>query len=106
MKLYIAGPMTGYEFFNYPAFRAAEAELVTLGFDVLNPVDTEQHNTTGGPQAWDWYMRHALRMVVESDGVSLLPGWEMSRGAKLERHVATELGLQVRPHDQWLKDER
>ncbi|MCS6578235.1 DUF4406 domain-containing protein [Curtobacterium poinsettiae] len=102
MRLYIAGPMTGYEYFNYPAFRFAEQQLRSAGFDVLNPVDAEQHNTTGAPQAWDWYMRHALRMVVDSDGVALLNGWEQSRGAQLENHVATSLGMPVRPIAGWL----
>lgn len=102
MKLYIAGPMSGYPEFNYPAFRVAESDLRALGHDVLNPVNAERHNTTGKPQEWDWYMRHALRMVVESDGVSLLPGWEESRGANLERFVARELGLWVRSHKEWI----
>ncbi|WIE65927.1 DUF4406 domain-containing protein [Curtobacterium sp. MCLR17_036] len=104
MKLYIAGPMTGVPEFNYPAFRTAESDLRALGYDVLNPITAEQHNTTGKPQSWEWYMRHALRMVVASDGVSLLPGWSMSRGAQLEHHVATQLGLDVRPHLNWIED--
>lgn len=102
MKLYIAGPMTGYELFNYPAFRAAETELRAAGYDALNPVDAEQHNITGKPQTWDWYMRHALRMVVDADGVALLDGWEHSRGAQLEHHVACALRMPVKPIAGWL----
>ena len=101
--LYVAGPMTGYPDFNYPAFNDAAASLRARGFNVLNPVDAEQHNPTPGtPQAWDWYMRHALRMVLESSGVALLDGWRDSRGAVLEVTVAKALRLDVRPLDAWL----
>lgn len=100
--LYIAGPMTGYPDSNYPTFRAAESDLRNAGFDVLCPVDSEQHNTTGEPQAWDWYMRHALRMVVDADGLALLPGWEESRGAQLEVHVARERGMKRLAVTDWL----
>ena len=106
MRLYIAGPMTGLPHFNYPAFRAAEAELRAVGYGVLNPVDAEQHNPTPGEsQAWDWYMRHALRMVTEADGVALLDGWWRSRGASLEVHVARALELPTEPVEHWLSRE-
>jgi hypothetical protein len=103
--LYVAGPMTGLPEFNYPAFDAAEKDLGTLGFLVLNPTHAEKHNPTPGvPQSWDWYMRHALRMVLAADGVALLDGWERSRGASLEHAVATALGLDIRPLAEWLTD--
>ena len=101
--VYVAGPMTGLPEFNYPAFREAADRLRCLGHKVLNPVDAEDCNPTPGvPQAWEWYMRHALRMVLESDAVALLPGWEKSRGAKLEVAVAEALGMTVLPLDAWL----
>jgi len=102
MRLYVSGPMTGLPEFNYPAFRAAAAALSRVGYDVLNPVDAEEHNPTPGePQAWDWYMRHALRMVLDADGVALLDGWEKSRGAALEVHIACALNLPIRPVEFW-----
>ena len=101
--VYIAGPMTGLPEFNYPAFRLAELDLIDAGHCVHNPVHIERHNPTPGtPQPWDWYVRHALRMVLDSGAVALLPGWENSRGATLEHQVATALGLDVRPLDGWL----
>lgn len=103
MNLYIAGPMTGIPEYNYPAFRAAEAKLKALGFPVLCPVDSEEHNSSGSTQTWDWYMRHALRMVTESTAICLLPGWQQSKGAQLEVTVAEALGLDIRPLDDWLK---
>jgi hypothetical protein len=100
--IYIAGPVTGLPDFNYPAFHRAADALLDQGYVVLNPVDTEQHNDTGKPQRWDWYMRHALRMVLEAQALALLPRWEQSKGATLEVQVATALDLPIKPLDEWL----
>lgn len=101
--VYVAGPMTGIVDFNYPAFNSAAIELSRRGLEVLNPVDSEQHNHTGKPQTWEWYMRRALTMVLEANSICLLPGWQDSRGARLEVTVAEALGLDIRPLDEWLK---
>jgi hypothetical protein len=102
--LYVAGPMTGYPDFNYPAFNAAARMLAGFGYSILNPVDAEEKNPTPGkPQEWDWYMRHALRMVLDADGIALLPGWEDSRGAKLEVAVAQALGMDALPLEDWVE---
>ncbi len=101
--LYIAGPMAGLPANNYPAFHAAADELRASGFRVLNPVDNEQHNPGGEQQAWEWWMRHALRMMLDADGIALLPGAQNSRGAALERHVAEALAMPVRHLDEWIE---
>lgn len=96
--------MSGLPEFNYPAFNAAAAMLRGLGYDVLNPVDAEQHNPTPGvPQAWDWYMRHALRMVLNADAIALLPGWENSRGATVEVYIANALGMETQLLEHWVE---
>lgn len=100
--VYIAGPMTGLADFNYPAFQEAGFELALRGYEVLNPVQIENWNTLGRPQAWDWYMRHAIAMVLRAEGIALLPDWEKSRGARLERTIASELSLDVRDLEDWL----
>lgn len=107
MILYIAGPMSGLPEYNYPAFRAAEKALRAKGYDVLNPVDIEQHNPTPGtPQAWEWYMRHALRMVLDADALALLDGWERSKGASTMEHpVAQGLGMTCQPLEFWLTND-
>ena len=102
MKLYIAGPMTGIEEYNYPAFNAAGAALEARGYDVLNPTRGKASPSEDPPgTSWADYMRLALVMVTQADGIALLSGWEHSRGARLEVDVARALGMQVRPVDLW-----
>lgn len=103
-KVYVAGPMTGIEDFNYPAFNTAAARLRTAGFEVLNPAETDTRmGTTPGEQSWQWYMRHALRMLADADGVALLDGWERSRGATLEHRIARSLNLPTGTVGLWIE---
>ena len=103
MRLYISGPMTGLPDFNYPAYQHAAIELRRVGYEVLDPSDIDGlHNPTPEtPQSWDWYMRHALRMVLDAEGVATLPGWTRSRGAALEVHIACALNLPVESVEFW-----
>lgn len=91
MKLYVAGPMTGYPEFNFPAFHAEAARLRALGFEIVNPAEI---NPDVGA-AWLDCMRADIKQLVDCDGVALLPGWPQSRGAALEEHIARSLGLHV-----------
>lgn len=87
--VYISGPMTGLPEFNYPAFDQAEKALSFGGFDVLNPA---RHGTVDG-FTWADYMRLALVDLSKADAICMLPGWESSRGAQLELHIAKQLCL-------------
>ena len=102
MKVYIAGPMTGYENFNYEAFHAAEAALRAAGYEPINTAHHEVENDTGKPQTWEWYLRRAIKALMDADAVALLPGWQASEGANLERRLAKRLGMRVLPIERWL----
>lgn len=97
MRLYIAGPMTGYPDYNFPAFNYAADALRKRGYEVLNPAD---NGTTDGYE-WADYLRDALEMVLKAQGIAVLPGHEMSRGARLETHVAFALGMPIKPWETW-----
>jgi hypothetical protein len=92
-KVYIAGPMSGYEEFNFPAFNRAEELLrETYGYKhVVNPA--KLHPTTDLP--WIEFLKQDLRELIACDAVFLLKGWEKSRGATLEAFVAYTLGLRL-----------
>lgn len=91
MKIYISGPMTGLPEYNYPAFNTAAAALRAAGFDVANPA--EKDLPLGLP--WVTYLRRDLVDLLDCEAVALLPGWQDSKGACLERHVAEALGMPI-----------
>jgi hypothetical protein len=39
MLIYLAGPMRGRKFFNFPAFDAARDILLSQGYEVISPAD-------------------------------------------------------------------
>lgn len=106
MRIYIAGPMSGYKKFNYPAFHEAEARLREAGYEPVNPAKGYQISEDGDSLAegvtYQDCLREALKDLLTCDGVALLPGWEDSVGASLEYSVAYVLRLDVRLDEYWL----
>lgn len=86
--IYIAGPMTGLPDFNKPAFFAAEEKLREQGMLAINPAKHEMADPT-----WERYMRMAIVSMLKANEIALLPGWQDSRGAKLELLIAQNVGM-------------
>ena len=89
MIAYIAGPMSGIEDYNKPAFDKAEEELKAVGIIVLNPaimpVGMKQHQ----------YMPICLAMLEQADAIYVLKGFQNSRGAMLELAYAEKQGKAI-----------
>jgi len=90
-RIYVAGPMTGIEDFNFPAFNAAAEALRAAGYIVENPAD---HGLVEGAD-WADYLAYDLTRLGLCDTIYLLPGWEKSKGAQLELLIAERLGMAV-----------
>lgn len=97
--IYLAGPMTGVEDYNYPAFIKAASQLRSAGHTVLNPAELFDQDMKL-PRAV--YMKIGIKNLISAEFVAVLPNWENSRGAKLEVDVARECGLPVIPFEQFL----
>lgn len=108
-KIYIAGPMSGIPQFNYPAFDKAARTLRALGYDALSPAEMDNEETRSvalasedgafhygdgeagscNGETWGDFLARDVKIVSDiADGVYLLPGWENSRGARLEAFIA------------------
>lgn len=96
--LYVSGPMVGYPDLNRAAFNEAANKLQRAGFNTLNPLD----NGLPGDLEWSDYLRADIKMVCDATAIALLPGWEASRGARLEVATAHGLGMTSLPVDVWL----
>jgi hypothetical protein len=48
-------------------------------------------------EGWQWadYMRVALAQLLRAQAILLLPGWQESRGSRLEHQVAVALGMEI-----------
>lgn len=111
MRVYIAGPMTGYSLFNFPAFDYAAAQWRDAGWDVVSPADLtrafwrekfgeefDPSNTdpriAAGGDIYREFLRGDIAAIAHCDAIALLKGWEKSGGVAKELTVARLLGLQ------------
>ena len=91
-RIYIAGPMTGHADHNYPAFHAAAERFRQAGWQVVNPADNFDGRTDLPRET---YLRADVALLVNSNAIALLPGWEESVGAKMEYLLARAFGMKV-----------
>lgn len=110
-RIYVSGPVTGKPDGNKDAFRAARKALKKAGYradiphDIVAPWDDRERAMT-----------KCLRLITAPvapslpadcypclyKGLALLPGWEQSEGARLEKAVAEACGIECRPLADWL----
>lgn len=101
MRVYLAGPMSGIDQHNFPAFHGAADLLRDLGLDVASPAELDGDPPDRQPTEREWqaYLRRDLPVMLDCDAVVVLPGWEDSRGARLEVRTALAVGIPVHRYD-------
>jgi hypothetical protein len=102
MKIYIAGPMSGYPQFNFPYFDHVANTLRANGFEVVSPAELDdpefhakvlEEGITGYEKhllgAWGDCLARDVKLIADSgiEMIVLLPRWQASRGARLEAFV-------------------
>lgn len=88
MKVYLTGRVSGFGPYR-ESFEEAEKELLDMGYVVLNPASRVEELTDAEA------VRRAIQMILDADVVVMLPHWEQSDEALIERHLARKLGLPI-----------
>lgn len=98
--IYLAGPMTGIENYNKKGFDDAKKRLHERGYDkVISPRDLGLCDGMKDPGLEENYKKLVRRdlcvMIEKATWVILIPGWENSKGANLEKTIAELLDIPV-----------
>lgn len=114
--------MTGIPQFNFPAFDRAADMLRREGHDVVSPAELDDpvdreaalaskdgsalSYGTGVKKTWGEFLARDVKLISDDgiEAIVVLPGWERSKGARLETFVAAGIkGLPVYKYEQvWL----
>ena len=109
MRIYLAGPMRGVKYYNFPEFDKVARFYERMGDTVLNPAQMDrdvgfdamklQENSDWDaiPEQFSFKdcVKRDLDAIQTCDAIHMLAGWERSMGAKAEKAVAEWLGLKV-----------
>jgi hypothetical protein len=101
-KIYVAGPMRGIKYFNFPSFDMAKRKLTIEGWEVVSPADLDREtgfDPRSLPDEWDWNktpetfslqdaIERDLKAIAECEAMYMLDGWQDSKGAIAEKTVA------------------
>ena len=91
---YVAGKITGLAKEDVKnKFNMITNQLLSMGYHVEHPsaVHNDKHT-------WPDAIRGDIKKMLECDEVHMLPDWQESRGAQLERDIALRLGMQIVYH--------
>ena len=91
--IYVSGPVTKNDNAT-EQFEEADAFLRKRGHIPLNPIRIDApHPLKMGK--WLYYMRKSVELLMKSDALFLLDGWEKSDGARIEFDLCVKLGIPI-----------
>ena len=97
-KLYISGPMSGKAEWNFPLFNKVDDALTEVGdYTVYNPAKLESIN-----HDWVDCLQRDIGLFCSNriDGIVLLDGWELSKGATAEVYIGQLFGADLYKYDE------
>ena len=114
IKIYIAGPMSGYPGLNWGAFDRKEKELRDAGWDVVNPAKMDRDRGIDPHSLGEYDYEDAagrdIHALYNCDAIYLMAGFQFSKGACWERALAKHWGLiryyEIPRHDHELEKHR
>ncbi len=90
-RIYLSGPMTGIPRLNFPLFNRTAVRLRNMRWEVVNPVEINPDETAN----WLDCIAADLLAMKGCTAICMLPGWEASFGARIERMAAEKLGMRI-----------
>ena len=97
-KVFIAGPMRGYENYNFPKFDKFEKILKDNGVECVNPGRIsrkfKEKDINSDINIYNEMVRLQQEAEKTCNAILLLDGWQWSKGTQLEVKTAAELGMQ------------
>lgn len=99
--VYISGKVTGLPIEQVTQkFERVANELFEKGYHVVNPIQAiAQYNANHWPferlKDWREEMQFVIGCLMDCDELYLLPCWNDSKGARLERDIAVRLGMPI-----------
>lgn len=94
-NIYLSGPMTGLPEFNYPAFAKAAQELRDEGYQVYNPQEYPWDGPLDQFPIRAAFAEYCEFICEKADAIFMLPGWQNSKGAIVEKLLAERVGVEV-----------
>lgn len=99
LKVFLSGPMTGYENFNFKKFDDVADRLSKAGVDVVNPAGIcrkyKKEKVLADKSVFDAMIAEQQEAEKTCTGILLLDGWEASKGVRLELKTALDSGADV-----------
>lgn len=99
LKVFVSGPMTGYDNFNFGKFDAIAEKLSKAGVDVVNPVDIcrkyKKERVLADKSVFAQMVEEQQAAEKACSAILMLDGWETSNGARLELDTALRNGLDI-----------
>lgn len=98
--IFLSGPMTGYQDYNFKHFNEVAAKLEKCGLKVVNPVDIckkyKQEEVVKHKEVFDAMIAEQQKREREDcSAILLLDGWKLSLGVRLELKTALELDFDI-----------
>lgn len=92
MKIYLSGKISDLPPEEVRAkFARAADQIRALGHEPVSPLDSGiDYN-----RKWEEHIAADIALLLESDAIYLLKDWKGSKGARIEKAVATECGKTI-----------
>lgn len=92
MKIYISGKISGTDLTETRKRFAAVAKATKrLGYEPVNPLE----NGLSEYDSWEAHMLKDIADLLQCHAIYMLQGWEESKGARIEHHIATKKRMHI-----------